>query len=110
MTKTIATISYKTFQKNKEKIFMVLAVAVLASVCFYAFLIQKAVMNVVSRQNLTKEIASVGMEVNGLEENYFSIKNNITLEMAKDKGFKDTVVSNYISKKSLTAMASNNEL
>jgi hypothetical protein len=44
-------------------------------------------MNAVYKQNIEKQMASVGSEVNSLEFKYLNIKNSITLDLAKSKGF-----------------------
>ena len=109
MTKAI-TILYKISHHHKEKIFAVLIASIILTACAYVFLLQKAIINVVQREKVSKNVAIVSMNVNDLEGQYFSLKNVVTLELAHSKGLKDAVVTAYISKKSLTAMASPNEL
>ncbi len=109
MTKTL-TIIYKTSHHYREKIFAVLVAALLLTAFAYVFLLQKAIVNVVQRDKISREIKSVNLEVGGLEEKYFTLKNDITLDLAHTKGLKNPDVISYISKKSVTAMVSHNEL
>ncbi len=104
------TISYKIIHRERQRLFYFLIAVILITASFYAFLIQKAIMNVVAREKVMNEVMEVSTRVALLEEAHLSLKNNITLELAYEKGLKDTGVSYYISKKSLTAMASKNEL
>ena len=109
MTRTL-TIAYKFSQHNREKIFAVLVAAVLLTACTYVFLLQKAIVNVVQRERVSSETKSVAVDVGDLEEQYFGIKNKITLDLAHSKGMKDAEAISYISRKSVTALASHNEL
>ena len=109
MTRAL-TISYKTVSKNREKIFILLISTIIISAVMYAILLEKAVMNVVLRENITKQVSIKSNEVGDMETKYLSIKNSITLDLAHSKGFKNVEDISYISKKSLTAMVSKNEL
>lgn len=109
MTKAI-TLVYKISHHHKERIFAVLVAAILLTAFAYVFLLQKAIVNVVEREKISLETKKLSVDVGGLEESYFSIKNSITLDLAHTKGLKDAVVVSYISKKPLTAMALPNEI
>lgn len=97
-------------QEYKEKIFAVLIAAIMISACGYIFLLQKAIVNVVQRQNVSNEVKELAVEVSDLETEYFAAQNTITIDLAHSKGLKDPKSISYISKKSVTAMASHNEL
>ena len=104
------TISYKVLHKERERLFYILIASIIFTISLYGFLIQKAIMNVVAREDIAKEIALTGAKVGDLEGKYLSLKNSITIDLAYEKGLKDAVAPYYISKKSITAMASKNEL
>ncbi|MDP3962366.1 MAG: hypothetical protein Q8Q03_00655 [bacterium] len=104
MTKTL-TILYRASQHHRERVFAVLIAAIVFTACTYVFLLQKAIINVVQREKVSKSVTSASMAVNDLEARYFSLKDTVTLELAHSKGLKDAEVTAYISKKSLTAMA-----
>ncbi|MES3031099.1 MAG: hypothetical protein V4697_01655 [Patescibacteria group bacterium] len=94
----------------RERIFAILVAALILSSCAYVFLLQKAIMNVVAREKVSKEIRHISTSVSELESKYLSAKNTINIELAHARGFKNTEVSTFISKKSLTAMADSHEL
>lgn len=94
----------------KERIFIMLVVGIVISACAYGFLLQKAIVNVVEREKVSKEIKVVSASVIDLESKYLSIKNKINIELAHSKGFKDTEVTSFISKKALTAMVTSHEI
>lgn len=89
---------------------MVLIASILTVFFAYIFFLQKAIINVVEREKLSKQTSEVVISVSDLETKYFSMKNAITLSLAHSKGLKDAEVVSYISKKSLTAMAPSHEL
>ncbi len=99
------TISYKALHVYRERIFWFLIVSILLVAGSYAFLLQKAIENVVQREKISEEIDIVSTRVGDLEIEYISLKNGINLEVARGRGFRDAVVTSYIGKKSVTAMA-----
>ena len=109
MTKTL-TILYQASRHHRERIFTILVISIILAMFAYIFLLQKAIVNVVQREKLSKEVKSISADIGSLEEKFFSIKNAITLELAHSKGLKNAESVSYISKKSITAMVSPNEL
>ena len=84
----------QVFQKQIEKIeyrdkqiFWSLFSVFVFFVASYGFLLNSTMMNAVSKQTMEKEMVSLGSEVNSMEFQYLNIKNGITLELAKSKGF-----------------------
>ncbi len=109
MTRTL-TIAYKFSHYYKERIFVMLVAAIILTACAYVFLLQKAIVQVVERERVVSEVKTLSVDVGELEEQYFSVKNKITLDLAHSKGLKDAGTISYISKKSHTAFVSHNEL
>lgn len=109
MTKTI-TMTYSILHRYREKLFVLLVAGILVAAASYVFLLQRAIVNVVAREKVVAEVNIKTTDVAGLEAKYFTLKNSVTLDMAHSKGFKDAPVTAYISKKSVTAMASHDEL
>ncbi len=109
MTRALSIV-YKASHYHRERIFVILVVAILLIVCSYVFLLQKAIINVVQREKASQQVTSVSIEVGDLEGKYFSLKNSVTLELAHAKGLKDVEVTTYISKKPLTVMALHNDI
>ncbi len=109
MTKAIAH-NINNILKHRERIFIIFVCGIIISGCLYGYLLQKAIVNVVQREKISKEISKESNIVSDFEARYFSEKNKINIELARVKGFKDAAVTSYISKKSLTAVALKNEL
>ena len=109
MTKIITTI-YKTTHDYCQKTFVILLACIFVTIFAYIFLLQKAIINVVDREQVSKQAKSLSAEIGNLEAQYLSLKNTVTLELAREKGLTDASNISYISKKSLTAVAPRNEL
>lgn len=108
MTKAISQ-NIQSILRYREAILFTLIFSIIISACAYGFLIEKAIMNVVGREDLIKKSRMISASLVPLEEKYFSIKNNINIDLAHAKGFRDADPSIFITSKSLTAMASHNE-
>mgnify|MGYP000010403180 CR=1 FL=1 len=109
MTQAIAH-NINSMMRYKEKVFIFLVAGIIVLASSYAYLLHSAIANVVERESIVKENRLTSTSVSELEAKYFSIKNSINIELAHAKGFRDSEVSSFISKKSLTAMANHNEL
>lgn len=108
MTRAL-TMAYRISHHYKERIFVILIAAIIITACAYVFLLQKAIVNVVQRQHIMATAKTTSVDVSELEGDYFAAKNKITIDLAHSKGFRDAEDIAYISKKSLTAMASHHE-
>ncbi len=109
MTQVIAE-NLQTVLKYKERIFSLLIISIFICGSYYAYIVHSTILNVVEKEKIVKDIRERSTRVGELETAYFKTKSQINIELAHAKGFKDTDVSNFISKKSLTAFVSNNEL
>jgi len=109
MTQAI-TQNINTVMRYRESIFVFLVTAIVCLAFSYVFLLHSAIANVVERESVLKENRALSTKVSELEAKYFFVKNDINITLAHEKGFKDSGVAGYISAKSLTAMASHNEL
>jgi hypothetical protein len=109
MTQVIAE-NYNSMLRYRGKIFFILVVGIAMLVSTYITLIHSTVINVVEREKIVNEIREKSTAVSELESSYFSMKDKINIELARAKGFQDSEVSSFISKKSLTALVSHNEL
>lgn len=109
MTKVIAE-NINSVLTYRTRIFWFLITGMIISSLFYAIFVHSAVINVIERGKILSEIRERSTAVSELESKYFNLKNRITMDMAHTKGFQDTEVSSYISKKSITAFVSHNEL
>ncbi len=109
MTQAIANNINNVF-RYKEKIFTFLVVGIVTLTSLYVFFLQKAIVSVIARENIVKQSRSLSTEVSELEGKYFIVKNTINIELAHEKGFRDSEISSFISNKSLTAMANHDQL
>jgi hypothetical protein len=96
--------------KYKERLLIALVSGIAIFGFMYVYLLHSAVTNVVAREDIIKESRMVSTRVSELEAKYFQVKDTINIQLAHEKGFKDSEISSFISKKSLTAMANINEL
>jgi hypothetical protein len=53
----------------------------------YGFMVNKTIVNAVSKQKTEKDIIVLNSEVNSIESKYLDLKNNITIDLALSKGF-----------------------
>jgi hypothetical protein len=109
MTKTLVTNMNNVF-RYKEIIFIFLISAISASLCAYIYFLHDAIANVVERENIVKKTRILSTDVSELETKYFSVKSKINIELAHEKGFQAAKNTSFISKKSVTAMVTHNEL
>ena len=109
MTKTLVTNINNAF-RYKEVIVTTLIAAIVISLFSYVYFLHSAIANVVAREGAVKETRVLSTQVSELEAKYFIIKNKINIELAHEKGFQVAEGTSFVSKKSVTAMASHNEL
>ena len=94
--------------QDRGNIFWSLAVGVIITLGLYAYFLSSTVYTTVLRQQAEKSIATLEGNAGTLEANYLTVKNTVTIELAHSKGFKDIVVTQYISRKSLAKSLSLN--
>jgi hypothetical protein len=76
--------------KNAEQpkaIFWVLLVVICLCLFSYGYMVRASIVNIVERQDMEKEVASLGSRVLMLESEYVKVKNNVTLDSARALGF-----------------------
>jgi len=72
---------------REKKIFWALFSVFALLLVSYGFLVNKAILNAVAKQNLEKQISSLNSNVDSLEFTYLSMENNINMDFALSKGF-----------------------
>lgn len=95
MTKAVATTISKV-HLYRERIFYTLCAALALLAISYGYLLQKAIVNVVEREAMVKELRIATSRIADLESSYLALKNSVTLELAFDRGFKEATQLNYI--------------
>lgn len=87
--------------QDRGNIFWSLVVCVIITLGLYLYFLSSTVYTIVLRQQTEKSIATLEGNAGTLESNYLNIKNTVTIEFARSKGFKDIIATQYISRKSL---------
>ncbi|HEY9583796.1 MAG TPA: hypothetical protein VJI66_02430 [Candidatus Paceibacterota bacterium] len=96
--------------RNREQIINFLVIGAVICGGLYIYNLHGAIENVVEREKIVRENRALSTSVSELEAKYFSLKNSINIELARRQGYKDSQISLFISKKSITALAPHNEL
>lgn len=103
MTYKIKTISYE----DRARFFWVLVSISILSLFVYIYTINVTARNVALGQNLERQMARVGADLDSLEFTYIKLKNNVTLELAYQQGFKETKNPLYVSRRANTSLSFN---
>jgi hypothetical protein len=98
MTKVIAR-QAQNIMNYREAVFVILVGAFMFSLVSYAYSVHHAITNVVMRESIVKDIQTRSTAVADLETKYFTLKNNVSIDLAHADGFKEAPVSMFISKK-----------
>ena len=88
--------------KNSKYTSFVLLGGILFSVIFYMYCINSAVRFAVVRGTTMSEISSIQDNLSELESKYMTNVNSITLESARNSGFVDPKVKDFITRDSLS--------
>lgn len=103
MTKTIKTISYD----NRVRLFWTLTALSLLSLFVYIVAIGVTTRSVALRQNLERQSAKVSANLDALEFAYIELKNNVTIELAHERGFKEIKDPLYVSRRAGSSLSFN---
>lgn len=89
MTKTLTKL-------HKEKVLVwLLSTSIVSMAILYMFLVNGAVFNVVAREDLENQLATVNARVSELEFEYIGLRNSITIQYAYDRGFQDVTNATF---------------
>ncbi|MBX4198206.1 hypothetical protein KW782_02615 [Candidatus Parcubacteria bacterium] len=75
----------------------------------YAYLINRTIMNVVAREKTEQKIAVLSSVIGELEFKHMASKNRITLELAYEKGFLDTIPAQFIARSGRAILSYNTD-
>ena len=76
----------------------------------YIYFVNGAIINVVERQKIEKEITSISSRINDLESSYISLNSKINLDFAHSLGFVKVDKEKYVYRKTLSANLSLNRV
>ncbi len=88
--------------RYRERIALLLIGIIAISAAAYVYYVREAVLNVVARQQVSAAIQTDNTAVSNLENQYFVLKNSITMNMALAEGFEPAKVSAFIPENSDT--------
>ncbi len=97
--------------KLEQKIFSALIILLAVAFFGYVILVKSTVHNIVLRESLGKERASLVSRIADLNSNYITLKNSVTLDTAYAHGFQNAPEPYFISKQStLKTLSFNNAI
>src|SRR3989344_5923094 len=80
---TLARVGYE----KRELAFWALATISIVSILAYMYAINATARNIANRQNLEIQITEISRDLDKLEFDYITLRNNVTIELAYEKGF-----------------------
>jgi hypothetical protein len=103
MISKVKTLSYET----RARTFWALMVISAMALIIYIVAVLATVRHTVVRQNLQRQVSTLSTEVNNLEFTYIALQNEVTLDLAYAKGFKDVSNPLYISRSAAASLSFN---
>lgn len=95
------------YSERKAFWFSVLFVAAFSGL--YMYFVNGAIVNVVERQKIEKEIVALNSRISELESSYFGLNNQISFNYALSMGFVKMAGEKYVSRKTFSANLSFNQ-
>lgn len=102
MTKKIRNKILNIEHKERKAFWCLVSLAVAFS-GFYIYFVNGAIINVVERQKIEREIVSINSRIGDMESSYISLNNKISLEYAFSAGFVKVAKEKYVYRKTLGA-------
>lgn len=83
---------------SRVRFFWVLVAISILSLSVYVYAINTIARNIATRQDLEGQIVKMRAGLDSLEFAFIELKNNITIELAYDYGFKEVKTPLYVSR------------
>lgn len=83
---------------QRVRFFWILVAVSMASLFIYVYAINATARNIALRQDLGRQIANVTVNLDSLEFAYIELKNNVTIELAYQYGFREVKSPLYVSR------------
>jgi hypothetical protein len=97
--------------KLEQKMFCGLLFLLVVLFVTYGFLVKSTVHNIVLREGLGKERATLVSHIADLNTNYITLKNAVTIEVAYEQGFLPSPEPRFVSKQNtLKTLSFNNAI
>lgn len=85
----------------ERSMFATLVFVILILILLYGYFISKSIVNVVVREEISRDAIAIGSSISELEFKYIAHKNSINIEFAKSAGYKELANKSYVTRKSL---------
>lgn len=105
MTKIIKN-KILNIEYSGRKSFWYLTLLIIVFSGIYVYFVNGAVINVVERQKIEREIASISSKISDLESSYISLSGKINADYAFSRGFVKVTKEKYVQRKTLSANVS----
>jgi len=92
---------------NRARFFWVLVGVSILSLFVYIYAIHATARNVADRQELEKQVADLSSDLNSLEFAYIELRNDVTIELAYNYGFREVKNPLYISRTRQSSLSFN---
>jgi len=93
--------------ENRLRIFWVLVTISIVSLVAYMYAINITARNITHRASLEREIADISTGLDALEFEFIELRNNVTLELAYEKGFKEEKSPLFVSRSKAASLSFN---
>ena len=103
MTFKTKTISYDM----RARAFWILAFIFCACLIVYVWAIRATISNTISRANLESTTSNLSAQVGEMEFTFIGLENNVSLQLAYDRGFQNVVTPIYISRSASHSLSMN---
>jgi hypothetical protein len=91
----------------RVRLFWVLVALSVLLLSVYIYAINTTARNIAMRQDLERQIAEVSASLDPLEFAYIELRNNVTMDLAYEYGFKETRSPLYVSRVRAGALSFN---
>lgn len=97
-----ATQTIRKIDRLSDTIFWSLLVGIVALSGMYMFNVQKAIRNVVERNNIQADIVALSSKLSESEFQYINSVGDITLESAQKLGFQSAVEKTFVTRERIS--------
>ena len=92
---------------HRVRFFWILVAISALSMFTYIYAINATARNIATGQDLERRVAKVSANLDSLEFSYITLKNNVTLELAYERGFREVKNPLYVSRALQTSLSFN---
>ena len=93
--------------ENRLRVFWTLVTISMVSLLAYMYAINITARNIAHRASLEREVADISTGLDALEFEFIELRNNVTLELAYEKGFKEEKSPLFVSRSKAASLSFN---